>query len=839
MNLNFLGGAMEVGGSCIYIKAGGYGILLDSGIRQGSNKDPLPDFRRIQECGGIDVIIISHAHLDHIGTLPMISKAYPQARIYMTHMTQDLTRVLLYDSLKIMGRREDEIPHYSEVDVKSMLERIYPIRYQTPTEILANLSVTLYPAGHIAGAACVYLVSEEGSIFYSGDFATFAQRTIEGARIPKLRPDIAIIESTYGNRLHANRQVEEERLVDVVKECVQKEMKILIPAFALGRAQEVLLILRSAMQKGELPKVPIHVDGMVRDINTMYTRNPVYLRNALAKRIFKGDEPFYTEEIQAVPPNINREELLEKKGAQVFVASSGMLTGGPSMMYAKKIASMENGCIIITGYQDEEAPGRALLNLMEEKEERKITLDGTSIPVNCQVVQVGLSAHGDKTEIAALMDKITPRRIFLVHGDTEAISEAGQELSSDYKRQIYMPKCGESYEIEIKAKRKQLSNTLAYSMQKKELLTLDNEKLLWEYVKEHYPKKVFTLSEIAFVWYGTKKTEEETLQQLQEHLMKSNYFSPEMRRLFLFVANTEEQVQENLAPKKITNQVLEEQVRTIVKDIPYKKIGYFEEKQLVTLTFDYPDAQDKKQFEEYAMQYEQQTGWKLEISPSVNHQAMGTLLRTLFGQRIVKLSYYQDKKQYAITLKDTQSEDADLAGQFANTTGWGLDIKGSGIGIQTQSQSGQTELIAKKKHVFQPESNTEQVEQNLAFSCIDASFAEEHSAPYKKSIKSDHNGKYMELSFLSPKVGEKASDTIQKIADQIGWRMKIADSVNQNEIMNILLALCDTYEVQLKKNPSYLPNERAFRLKLVEEELELPEAFCEEFRELTGCEVTK
>ena len=319
---------MEIGGSCIYIKVGGYGVLFDAGIRQGSAKDPLPDFQQIQENGGIDIIVISHAHLDHIGTLPIISKAYPQAKIYMTHMTQDLVRVLLYDSLKIMGRNEDEIPHYAEIDVKNMLARISPMRFQTPMEILENLILTFYPAGHIAGASCVYLETQEGSIFYSGDFASFSQRTIEGAKVPKLRPDVTIVESTYGNRLHANRQVEENRLVELVKEYINQEGKVLIPAFALGRAQEVLLILRSAMEKGEIPKVPVYVDGMVRDINAMYFRNPTYLKNILAKRIWKGNDPFYTEQIQAVPSNVNRDELLEKKEAAIFVSSSGMLILG-------------------------------------------------------------------------------------------------------------------------------------------------------------------------------------------------------------------------------------------------------------------------------------------------------------------------------------------------------------------------------------------------------------------------------------------------------------------------------------------------------------------------------
>ena len=117
MNLHFLGGAMEIGGSCIYIRIAGRGILLDSGIRQTASKDPIPDFRTVQEQGGVDAVIVSHAHMDHIGTLPIISKAYPGARIYMTAMTAELTRVLLYDSLKVMRYREDEIPQIGRAHV--------------------------------------------------------------------------------------------------------------------------------------------------------------------------------------------------------------------------------------------------------------------------------------------------------------------------------------------------------------------------------------------------------------------------------------------------------------------------------------------------------------------------------------------------------------------------------------------------------------------------------------------------------------------------------------------------------------------------------------------------
>ena len=530
MEFLFLGGAMEIGASCIYVKLGGKRILFDSGIRQSNAKDPLPDFRTIQEQGGLDAIVVSHAHMDHIGTLPIISKAYPNARIYMTVMTAELTRVLLYDSLKIMAYREDEIPHYTEQDVLSMLGRVTPMRFQMELAILENVKLTFYPAGHIAGAACAYLVAEEGTLFYSGDFAAFSQRTIEGVHIPKLRPDVAIVETTYGNRLHANRQVEEKRLVELVRECIESGQKVLIPAFALGRSQEVLLILRAAIQNEEIPAIPVYVDGMVRDINIVYTRNPTFLKNALGKRILRGGEPFYTKEIQPVAPMQNREELLKIKGPAVFVSSSGMLTGGPSMQYAKMLVQSEEACIIITGYQDEESPGRQLLNLLENKEEGKITLDGTTLPVRCRVEQVGLSAHGDKSEITALLERLSARQVFLVHGNEETIRAYGKELAmEDYRRQIYLPECGHIYTVEIHKKRQQLSNILPYTMQKNVSFTAEDAKLLWTYWQDNYSGRKFSVSQIATIWYGQQQ-EEAVLQEMQNILAQSPYFSPNMRQ---------------------------------------------------------------------------------------------------------------------------------------------------------------------------------------------------------------------------------------------------------------------------------------------------------------------
>lgn len=879
MKLHFLGGAMEIGGSCLYARIAGRGILLDSGIRQSAAKDPIPDFRTIQEQGGVDAIIVSHAHMDHIGTLPMISKAYPDAPVYMTVMTAELTRVLLYDSLKIMKYREDEIPHYSEQDVLAMLGRIHPVGYQTPFLVFDKFTLTFYPAGHIAGAACIYLVTEEGSLFYSGDFSAFSQRTIEGIRIPKLRPDVAVVETTYGNRLHANRMVEEKRLVELVRECIAGQKKILIPVFALGRAQEVLLILRSAIQNQEIPSVPVYVDGMVRDINTMYTRNPTYLKNALGKRILKGNEPFYTREIQPVPPVQKRDELLQEKGSVIFLSSSGMLTGGPSAQYAQMLASSEDACIIITGYQDEESPGRQLLNLLKKSEnvirgtgdksgnaerkpedesetegnapgegaentgDRSLTINGKKIPVRCRIEQVGLSAHGDKSEIMSLLERLSARRIFLVHGNRDAIEELGNELAAeDYRRQIYLPECGQGYEIQLHKKRKQITFELSYTMQMGRSFTAEDEKRLWDYWQEHYHGKIFSVSQIARIWYG-KSPDESILEDMQEIFLHSNYFTPDTRRLFLFEALEPEAVAEALKPKELTIQEIEARIRTVFPEYEYRKISYYPERREALMQFDFPDSIDQKEFQKGADALNASTGWKIQISPSMNHNAAALLLTMLLGDRIIRTSYYQDRRCYSVTLAgDCETEaDKEAAEKFCTATGWTLLLNGRALGRESaaEEQDGQGDVRtgAGQYDEFSPEdASVEMTEQNMAFFCIDQTFEKMPHKPDKKSLKQDERGKYLELSFVSPAIGRQYHEELQTLSNQIGWRIRIADKVNQNALFKTAQVLCMKHGIVLTKNPSYLPGKKSVQLKArMTDKPERFQAVSDEFQRQTGC----
>ncbi|MCL2163341.1 MAG: MBL fold metallo-hydrolase, partial [Oscillospiraceae bacterium] len=367
MKLSFGGGASEIGASFLLLRIDGKNIALDCGVRM--SEDPMPDFQIIKEFGSIDCIVLSHAHMDHSGALPVLSREYPNARIYMTHASKDLVRILLYDSLKIMDYRETGIPIYADIHVEKMLDNIvcYSPNHTFSPFSDSDIRITFYGAGHIAGAAGIFLAGEEGSFFYSGDFSATKQQTVEGAAFPKLRPDVAVFESTYGDRLHASRDIEETRLIAKIASITGEGGKLLIPAFALGRSQEIILIINRAINKKQLPgSLKVYVDGMVNDICRVYQNNPNYLRTQYGKKIFRGTDIFYNDNV--IPVNKNqalRDQIVASRDGLVIISSSGMLTGGPSQWYAEKLAGDKRNAIALTGYQDEESPGRQLLDMID------------------------------------------------------------------------------------------------------------------------------------------------------------------------------------------------------------------------------------------------------------------------------------------------------------------------------------------------------------------------------------------------------------------------------------------------------------------------------------------
>jgi Cft2 family RNA processing exonuclease len=241
----FLGGADEVGASSLLLEIGGKRLLVDAGIRPspkaswGLAGDQFTDLSQIDQAGGPDVILVTHAHTDHTGALELVTGRFPGVPVYATPPTIALTRVLHQDSRRIMQTRldeEGELPLYDDLAVQRLLSAFVPAPFNAHLPLAEGLVATFFPAGHIAGAAMIGLESDEGRLLITGDLSISPQRTVDGARPPAFRPDVLIVESTYGGRLHANRAVQERKLVETVAKVTMDGGKVLIPVFALGRA---------------------------------------------------------------------------------------------------------------------------------------------------------------------------------------------------------------------------------------------------------------------------------------------------------------------------------------------------------------------------------------------------------------------------------------------------------------------------------------------------------------------------------------------------------------------------------------------------------------------------
>jgi len=434
MRVRFLGGAGEVGASAILVTSNsGKNILLDAGVRVNEEgTEMLPNLEPLNSVS-LDAIITSHAHLDHSGALPLVAKVSPGAGIYATAATKDLAKVLLYDSIKVAEFREG-LQLFDADDAEQALDRMVTYGFEAAFEPAPGVLASFLPAGHILGAAAVLLQMEEGTLLYTGDFTTFEQETVGMQRftgVLRRGVDVAVVEATYGSRIHAPRSHEVRRLLDAVGEVMADGGRVLIPAFAVGRAQELVLALRNYIRRTK-KKFPVYVDGLIRNVNAVFARNPHYMSDRYRKEALRGEELFYTNGIEGVTTKAQRDKIIASNEPCVIIASSGMLTGGVSPLYAERIVEGRKNLLAIVGYQDEESPGRKLLELASRTEgERAVRLGDAEYQVRCRVAKFGLSAHADSLGISASIKPLAPRLVLVNHGNDESLEAMSEALAAE------------------------------------------------------------------------------------------------------------------------------------------------------------------------------------------------------------------------------------------------------------------------------------------------------------------------------------------------------------------------------------------------------------------------
>lgn len=543
MKLTFLGGADEVGASCTLVEIAGKRLLIDAGIRisprssRGIQNSQLPDLQPISAAGGPDYILVTHAHTDHTGALPLVVEQYPQVPVLMTRPSEALVRTLQADAQRIMESRQEqegELPLFDQVAVDALMDAIQLVEFDQPIKLGDDLQVTYSVSGHIAGAAMLVLESSEGTLVMSGDVSLSPQRTVESLKVPRIRADALVLESTYGGRLHANREAEEKRLIETLKRVTERGGRVLIPAFALGRAQEVIQIIHAYRDQ---INAPVYVDGMVRSVCDSYAR----FTDLLPKQTVRAagdDHLFFRGKVKPVRSTEERSRIAMSHEPLIVVASSGMLTGGASVVYAKEFAADELSAILLTGYQDEEAPGRFLQRMMKERSEGDtptLKVGGTEVKVRCELDTYSLSAHADEQELVNVALALKAKEVMLVHGDHGARHSLASALR---RRQIITttPKIGTEREFAFQGRPWALSRSAPKSGSNSGNVQVAQ---LWESLKDR-AGDYFSTRELAQAWWG----DGERAAEMQAALGNPDniYFSADWRNKTTFRIQSPEQV---------------------------------------------------------------------------------------------------------------------------------------------------------------------------------------------------------------------------------------------------------------------------------------------------------
>ena len=395
MKLRFLGGAREVGRSALLVNDS---LLVDFGSL-ASNPPQFP-----VETPDPDAVVVSHGHLDHVGAVPALLSGTSRPPIHWTPPTRELALTLARDTLKLHGGTL-QCP-FTENDVRRVTETSRTHGYREPFEA-ADHEVTFYDAGHIPGSAHVLVDDGDTRLLYTGDYHTDDQRLVSGTTA-RPEADVVVCESTYSDVDHEDRGDVEERFARSVETTLWEGGTVVVPAFAIGRTQEMMLVC-------EEYDIPCYVDGMGTQVTEMLRRHPEYVRDADALRRAKSHARFVTGR------DGQRKRITDQKAA--IITTSGMLSGGPAMTYIPEIRSNPVNKITLTGYQVEGTPGRDLL------ETGSAEIDGRVMPVSAQVEQYDFSAHADRGGLVDFLDAYRDVPVLVNHGDR--CGRFAEELRAD------------------------------------------------------------------------------------------------------------------------------------------------------------------------------------------------------------------------------------------------------------------------------------------------------------------------------------------------------------------------------------------------------------------------
>jgi KH/beta-lactamase-domain protein len=419
-----LGGVKQVGRSCFIVVTSESKIMLDCGINPGEN-NAIDAYPRIDwfdfKLEDLDAVIISHAHIDHQGFLPTLFKYGYDGPVYCTEPTLPLMNLLQLDSVKIAQNNGVYCP-YEVRDINEIIKHCITLPYGKPTDISPDITITLNNAGHIMGSATVHInISGAHNILYSGDYKYAKTQLLDSAVSNYPRVETLITESTYGasSDIMPDQGTVYNSFTETINKTLTSGGKVLIPVPAVGRAQEIMLVLDKEMKNGKLIEAPIYIEGMISEASAIHMSYAHYLGQDVRRSVSHGINPFQSEYFTVVNGWGKRDEVLKDPNPAIIMATSGMLEGGPSVEYFKEIATKENNKMIFVSYQINGTLGRRMLDgntnevsMMDKNGKVKV------IPLKCKTQKIdGFSGHSDFNQIISFVSRIKPKRVLVNHGE--------------------------------------------------------------------------------------------------------------------------------------------------------------------------------------------------------------------------------------------------------------------------------------------------------------------------------------------------------------------------------------------------------------------------------------
>lgn len=435
-----LGAGQDVGRSCILVSIGGKNVMLDCGMHMGFNDDRrFPDFSYITRNGRLtdflDCVIISHFHLDHCGALPYFSEMVGyDGPIYMTHPTQAICPILLEDYRKIAVDKKGEANFFTSQMIKDCMKKVVAVHLHQTVQVDEELQIKAYYAGHVLGAAMFQIKVGSESVVYTGDYNMTPDRHLGAAWIDKCRPTLLITESTYATTIRDSKRCRERDFLKKVHETVERGGKVLIPVFALGRAQELCILLETFWERMNL-KVPIYFSTGLTEKANHYYKLFITWTNQKIRKTFVQRNMFEFKHIKAFD-----RAFADNPGPMVVFATPGMLHAGQSLQIFRKWAGNEKNMVIMPGYCVQGTVGHKILS-----GQRKLEMEGRQVlEVRMQVEYMSFSAHADAKGIMQLVGQAEPESVLLVHGEAKKMEFLKQKIEQEFRVSCYMPANGET-----------------------------------------------------------------------------------------------------------------------------------------------------------------------------------------------------------------------------------------------------------------------------------------------------------------------------------------------------------------------------------------------------------